>query len=246
MILELDCGNTLIKWRLLDSPTGQARAAGLAESASQLVEALGQQPGRPRRCRLVSVRTEQETRELVTRLQQAFGLEVSCARPAAELAGVRNGYRDYQRLGLDRWMALVAAWQLCRRACLVLDLGTAVTADFVATDGTHLGGYICPGLPQMRQQLRNHTSRIRYNSDEARLALHELRPGQCTAEAVERGCLLMLQGFASLQQQQARQSFGENFDIFLTGGDAGVVVPVLPQARVVPELVFIGLALACP
>lgn len=78
------------------------------------------------------------------------------------MAGVRNGYADYQRLGMDRWLAIIGAYQLARGACLVLDLGTAITADYVNAAGEHLGGYICPGLPLMRGLLRTHTQRIRY------------------------------------------------------------------------------------
>lgn len=46
----------------------------------------------------------------------------------------------------------------------------------------------------MRSQLRTHTRRIRYDDAETRRALASLQPGQATAEAVERGCLLMLRG----------------------------------------------------
>ena len=34
--------------------------------------------------------------------------------------------------------------------------------------------------------------------------------------------------------------------VFLTGGDAPLVREAVPQARVVPDLVFVGLAMACP
>ncbi|MFR0657179.1 hypothetical protein SB719_21785, partial [Pantoea sp. SIMBA_079] len=70
-----------------------------------------------------------------------------------------------------------------------------------------------------------------------------LSPGRSTVEAVERGCVLMLQGFASTQLEQARVLWGEEFTVFLTGGDAPLVREALPQARVVPDLVFVGLAM---
>ncbi|EGH48212.1 pantothenate kinase, partial [Pseudomonas syringae pv. pisi str. 1704B] len=67
-----------------------------------------------------------------------------------------------------------------------------------------------------------------------------------TEEAVERGCSLMLRGFAVTQVEIARGYWGEDFAIFVTGGDAALVADVLPGARIVPDLVFVGLALACP
>lgn len=247
MILELDCGNTLIKWRLIRA-AGDLRdcIGGVVGSDEELVSAVSREAVRPRACRLVSVRSDAETASLMAVLQQTFAIECCCVRPAQELAGVRNGYEDYQRLGLDRWLALVGAYQLARKACLVIDLGTAVTSDFVAADGQHLGGFICPGVPLMRSQLRTHTRRTRYEDAEAMQALHSLVPGRSTAEAVERGCSLMLQGFVRTQQAMAAELLGESFEVFLTGGDASLVVDVIPGARVIPDLVFVGLEIACP
>ena len=98
----------------------------------------------------------------------------------------------------------------------------------------------------MRTQLRTHTRRTRYDNDEAAEALENLVPGRATAEAVERGCWLMLRGFVSGQAAMAVELLGGDFDVFLTGGDAPLVMGVIPGARVVPDLVFIGLAIACP
>ena len=78
--------------------------------------------------------------QLRERLQAAFAVSVRQAHAAEELAGVRNGYRDYQRLGLDRWLALVAGYKLAGGGCLVIDLGTAVTSDLVSAEGNNLQG----------------------------------------------------------------------------------------------------------
>lgn len=246
MILELDCGNTLIKWRLLRDGSAMAVAGGVVESDQALIAIVREQNLHLSACRLVSVRTDEETAQLIALIEQSFIVECRVARSATLLAGVRNGYGQYQRLGLDRWLAVVGAYQLSRKAALVIDLGTAVTSDFVSMEGEHLGGFICPGLSLMRTQLRTHTRRTRYNSEEAARALEDLVPGRATAEAVERGCVLMLRGFVSGQVAMAAEFLGEDFDVFLTGGDAPLVVDVVPGARVVPDLVFIGLAIACP
>jgi type III pantothenate kinase len=101
-------------------------------------------------------------------------------------------------------------------------------------------------MPLMRSQLRTHTRRTRYADTEAVQALESLRPGRSTAEAVERGCSLMLQGFVRSQLALAAELLGETFEVFLTGGDAALVAAMLPRARVMPDLVFVGLAIACP
>lgn len=247
MILELDCGNSFIKWRVLNIDRVSAFAEGVVGSNVALIESLNAVPDMAlTRCRLVSVRALEETDKLVETLIDAFGITVSCATSAVEMAGVRNGYEEFERLGLDRWLAILGGYKLASGPCLVLDFGTAATADFIDADGKHLGGFICPGLPLMRNQLRTHTRKIRYDDASAERALERLSPGRTTVEAVERGCKLMLRGFVLTQIELARRYWGDDFTVFLTGGDAGLVFDAVPQARLVPDLVFIGLAMACP
>ncbi|VVN47774.1 Type III pantothenate kinase [Pseudomonas fluorescens] len=247
MILELDCGNSFIKWRVLKADARQVVGEGVVDSNLALLESLGALKGLALKfCRLVSVRTAEETSALIVLLTDTFGVSVVCAAPAREMSGVRNGYEEFERLGLDRWLAMLGGFKLASGACLVLDFGTAVTADFVAGDGEHLGGFICPGMPLMRNQLRTHTRKIRYGDLAAERAIESLVPGRTTAEAVERGCSLMLRGFVLTQLELARSYWGADFTVFLTGGDAGLVSEIVPDARVVPDLVFVGLAMACP
>ena len=247
MILELDCGNSFIKWRVIAGEGGVRLAGGVVESDQVLIDALRAIEGlQVQHCRLVSVRNEDETHRVMAALVDELGVQPVCARPSQLLAGVHNGYEEYERLGLDRWVALVAGYHLAGGACVVIDLGTAITSDFIAADGQHLGGFICPGMPLMRGQLRTHTRKIRYDDSAAEHAHASLAPGCNTVEAVERGCTLMMRGFVMTQLESATRLWGEGFTLFLTGGDADLVKDVAPQARVVPDLVFVGLAIACP
>jgi type III pantothenate kinase len=247
MILELDCGNSFIKWRVLDADVRRVVGEGVVDSDLALLEGLKALKGLALKfCRLVSVRTSDETSALVSLLTETFGVSVVCAAPSREMSGVRNGYEEFERLGLDRWLAMLGGFHLASGACLVLDFGTAVTADFISGNGEHLGGFICPGMPLMRNQLRTHTRRIRYGDLAAERALESLVPGRTTVEAVERGCLLMLRGFVLTQLELARSYWGDDFVVFLTGGDADLVSEIVTEARVVPDLVFVGLAMACP
>ncbi|WP_460369720.1 pantothenate kinase [Pseudomonas sp. Tul1A2] len=248
MILELDCGNSFIKWRVLRASLDALFSEGVVDSDLALLDSLRALDGLVlRKCRVVSVRTVEETDALIDAIEREFGISVVCAKPAREMSGVKNGYENYERLGLDRWLAMLGGFHLASGgACLVLDFGTAVTADFIAADGEHLGGFICPGMPLMRNQLRTHTRNIRYGDLAAERALSGSAPGRSTVEAVERGCLLMLRGFVLTQLELARSYWGEDFTVFITGGDAELVAGVSPEARVVPDLVFVGLAMACP
>jgi type III pantothenate kinase len=247
MILELDCGNSFIKWRIIDLKGRGVKTGGVVGSDEELLSHLSTLPELlPTFCRLVSVRSEDETIALVGALNSQFSLACHIAQPAQVQGGVTNGYEDYERLGLDRWVAVLGAYQLAGRACVVIDLGTAITSDFVGADGNHLGGFICPGMSLMRNQLRTHTRRIRYDDYSADRAKETLMPGRSTVEAVERGCVLMLRGFVTTQLEQAQAYWGSTYTTFLTGGDANLVSAAFPQALIVPDLVFQGLAIACP
>ena len=246
MILELDCGNSFIKWRIVISGLElteqcQGKAKNLAELLAQLTLLDSVKISV---CRLVSVRSERENQQICSGLSGLLGVEVSCAAPARQLGGVINGYADFNRLGLDRWLAMVGAFDLCRGACVVLDLGTAITVDFVNSEGAHLGGYITPGLGLLRNQLLTRTSGVRYepfNKDVTRRA----SPGRATDEAVERGCLQMLRGYVGLQLFEAEKYLGSGFRVYGTGGDVALVAD-MPGIICVPDLVFKGLAIACP
>lgn len=245
MILEMDCGNSFIKWRVLEGDVSVAD--GVVDSDLELISAVSSISSvHITHCRLVSVRSDDEASSLCASIVSAFGVEVMRAQPSRAIAGVINGYDEHTRLGLDRWLALVGGFELAKRACLILDFGTAITADFVMADGRHLGGFICPGMVLMRDQLQTHTRKIRYDSSAAEHALKELSPGRTTIEAVERGCLLMMRGFVLTQLELAREYWGADFVVFLTGGDANLVKDIVPDARLVQDLVFVGLAVACP
>jgi len=245
MLLELDCGNTLIKWRLVDRE-GRVRDRAMAPDLVDLQLLLGGQERDIRACRLVSVRSEDETQVVMDQLTSWLKLHPLLARGSQKLAGVSNGYTDYLRLGMDRWLAVVAAYNRYARACVVIDLGTAITVDFVRADGQHLGGYIAPGSALLRTGLKRHTRLIRY--DETLLGdLMLPQPGSSTAEAVEYGCDLMLAGFVREQCRIADQLLGEDKLIILTGGDAQRMSEALSgDCHVINDLVFDGLALACP
>lgn len=245
MLLELDCGNTLIKWRLLDSE-GRVRDRDMAPDLVELQRLLGGQEREIRGCRLVSVRSAEETQLIMDQLTSWLKLHPLLARASDALAGVTNGYEDCTKLGMDRWLALVAGYELCKRACVVIDLGTAVTVDFVDADGIHLGGYIAPGSKLLRTALVRHTRLVRY--DEQPLGDLQLpKPGKSTGEAVEYGCDLMLSGFVREQLRIAQQLLGDSIVVILTGGDAARMAELLPGGcHVIGDLVFQGLALACP
>jgi type III pantothenate kinase len=85
---------------------------------------------------------------------------VEFVQSKSEQCGVRNGYTQPQRLGSDRWAALIAAWHDMQGACLVVSCGTATTVDALSARGEFLGGLILPGVDMMHDSLAAGTAQL--------------------------------------------------------------------------------------
>ena len=243
MILELDIGNTRCKWRLVGAQVPAARDGACA--VDELAAVLAALPERAAiaRVRAGCVRGPQVEATVRAAVQDALGLETAFARSQAAAGGVRNAYAEPQRLGVDRWLAMLAGFAEVGGAVCVLDCGSAITADLVDGDGEHRGGYIAPGLAMMRASLLVATDRVRFD---AALAATGAAPGRNTAEAVGGGTLLAAAGFL----RGARERFGQACPgavVLLTGGDAGAIASCLDfPLRIRPQLVLDGLGRALP
>lgn len=146
-------------------------------------------------------------------------------------------------LGIDRLAALEGA--LARRRGLwqlVISLGTATTIDALRSDGWHAGGWILPGiqtglsalhqvgrlLPQL-QAREGAPLPARLGNDTHSAMISGMV--QMTVGAIERACKVLDQEHPGLGRPQ----------LVLTGGDADVVIPHLPEAESVPHLILDGL-----
>src|SRR3546814_5490867 len=77
------------------------------------------------------------------------------ARSSAGWHGLRNAYREPERLGVDRWLAMIAAWHTHRGAACIANAGTALTVDVIDAQGQHLGGIIAAGLAAQQRDRKS-------------------------------------------------------------------------------------------
>ena len=182
-----------------------------------------------------------------TRLAGIVGIhchtDVHFARSEKEACGVKNGYRQPRRLGVDRWVALVGARAETRSAVCVVDAGTAVTIDAMDRTGQHLGGQIIPGSRLMAAALSKETSGIGSLTKKVRYA--DCGMGLFatnTRDAVQGGTLSAVCG-AIERAAKTMRSAGLRPKIVLTGGDASRILKQL-DGKVLhrPHLVLQGLA----
>jgi type III pantothenate kinase len=168
-----------------------------------------------------------------------WGLLCTFARARSSELGLRNGYRDPETLGVDRWLGMLAAWHMRRAACCVADCGSAVTIDAMDEGGQHLGGLIIPGSRLMEKALRLGTSIPRFQPAAAGPVF-----GRDTAEAIASGGLQAIGGAIERAVAAASAAVRRPVPLIVTGGDGPAVADVLGLAcERRPALVLEGLAL---
>lgn len=242
MILDLDIGNSRIKWRVTfaDGRKGQMCFASMKEVHARTFRPIDD---RILRIRVSSVRAATEFEGIADWAEAVYGVRPEQVSSTAQVGRVRNGYNDPKKLGIDRWLAVIAAYDLVGDAVCVMDFGSAVTADVVDKTGLHLGGFIAPGMKLMRDSLASGTDLVRFSDQGPVLGLH---PGRSTADAVEGGVLAASVGFANMCWQ-CFQPVARPVKALITGGDGATVLDLLAfPASLEPSLVLDGIPLAAP
>ena len=241
MILELDIGNTRIKWRKVSNCNSEIIADGTFMDEGEFISEQADSD-KPDVFRFCNVRDKHVTSRIINWSQTKWDLKPVVATVRRECGGVKINYLDVSCLGADRWLAMLSAFEKSKGACIVVDSGTAFTLDVIGQDGMHLGGYILPGLDLMKESLVANTGIcVEGNAIERSLEL-----GNSTAEAVLNGSLATL--VALIEKNITRLRFlGSEPTVFFSGGDAKVLAPLTDFAalRVELTLVLDGLAIAC-
>jgi type III pantothenate kinase len=149
-------------------------------------------------------------------------------------------------VGIDRLLDAVAANQLRSpgHAAVVVDVGSAITVDFVSEEGTFLGGSILPGIAMSARALHTFTDLLPL-IEMSELTVPPPALGTATESAMRSG--LFWGAVGAIRQLIAEMAKGklDRTDVFLTGGAGPAVAALLdPGARHVPHLTLSGIAVA--
>jgi len=170
------------------------------------------------------------------RLQWSLEVEFICSRRQGH--GVRIAYPEPSKLGVDRWVCLVALCHFYLLPACVVDCGTAITLDVLEKTGNHRGGVIMPGLELMKASLLQGTSEIADSCGAGGVRLADN-----TGEAIESGSILAAAGMVEMVLQDVEREAQASFSLIVTGGDAGRVAAQLARRAILaPDLVLQGLA----
>jgi type III pantothenate kinase len=151
---------------------------------------------------------------------------------------IKNNYSTPHTLGLDRIAAAVGANMMSPNTpLLVIDMGTAITYDFVNSSNEYEGGNIAPGVNMRLKAMNHYTNKLPLleAKEEKRLL------GNDTASAmmagVMRGIEFEIEGYISEIKKK-----NSNLSVFLTGGDVFFFEKTLKSSIfVVSNLLLIGL-----
>ncbi|NHZ60879.1 type III pantothenate kinase [Massilia genomosp. 1] len=236
MLLLIDAGNTRIKWALADegAAPGQWVASG-AVTHADINHLPANWPAQGVTRALVSNVAGSKLRDQLQLMMPST--DVTWFASTAQLAGLRNAYRDPSQLGCDRFAAALGARALMPgQALIVATCGTATTIDAVSADGVFLGGMILPGLGLMATSLARNTAQLPQVAPGATLPAGF---ADNTADAILSGCLSAQAGAI----ERACALHGATACI-VSGGAAQYIGPVLRLSighRIVDNIVLIGL-----
>ncbi len=235
MRLLFDIGNTRIKWGLSEGGDIAESGAFLPSELGGFCENVFARRDTVHAVSISSVAGLGLCEEIGGWSRDSFGLVPYIAKVERESAGVRVAYDRLQNLGVDRWLAMIAAWQRCRGACIVISAGTAITVDYLDDAGCHEGGLIVPGVNLMRRSLFDRTDAVKVDGFDL---AGVWEPGRDTIPCVSNGIASMLKGFVG---EVCGDGF-ESLPVFLSGGDAkSLAVWLEKRAEVVHHLVLEGL-----
>jgi type III pantothenate kinase len=173
-------------------------------------------------------------------IRTRWGVEVEFVLATAYAAGVSNAYREPEKLGVDRWLAIIAAHASAPGASCVVSVGTAMTVDGVDANGTHLGGVIVPGPQLMVSSLLKNTSDIAARMSEPEVSCEVF--ANHTNAAVLQGCAQALAGLVDRAASEMERKLGTRPKLLLTGGASEVIAPLIGPHEAVADLVLRGLA----
>ncbi len=230
-----DLGNTRLKCAPLgaDGRPGEvfALAHGDAPSLAGLDAVL---PARFEAACVSSVAAPSLRVALLDTLASRCG-RICLASTQRRFGDVRIAYAEPERLGVDRFLAMLGARARGAQAALVVGVGTALTIDWLDAEGRHRGGRIAASPALMRAALHERARQLPVQGG------NYVEFAADTGDALASGCTGAALALVERSLQRAG-SDGAPPRLLLHGGGAAELRAGLRQAIDAPALVLEGLA----
>lgn len=215
-VLGLFDEETLIKkWRLRTDPERTTDEWGLM--LKTLFELANQDMKEAKEMAIASV-VPQAVHSLSRASFRYFGVEPLVIGPGVK-TGLAIRYESPREVGADRVVNAVAAYNLVKSSCIVVDFGTATTFDCISEKGEYLGGVISPGIVTALDALVTRAAKL----PRVEIAKPRNVIGRNTVESMQSG---ILYGYVSMVDglvARLTAEMGDDVAILATGGLAGVI-----------------------
>jgi len=146
-------------------------------------------------------------------LCKEYGLPVVVVSSKVD-CGITFTYRDPSTLGADRIAAVTGAVARFRRDAIVVDAGTAITADVVLREGKYLGGVIMPGMNILSASMHKNTAQLPEVAVRKPRGLIGRSTEECIRSGIFYGTMMMVSGFIN----ELKRKYGKSFFCVSTGG----------------------------
>ena len=230
MNFAADIGNSSSKLGLFEGATLQEVISDL--TTDELIKELNDH----RSGRVIVASVAADPVRVISRLSPQLD---SLALDHAMKLPISIKYRTPETLGVDRIAAVTGAYSLSPgNNCLVIDIGTCITYDYLDAKGNYWGGAISPGIKLRAKALNNYTAKLPMIDLDFGTELI----GRSTIESISSGVMHGTVGEIDSMIKRFEHKVDSDLKIYMCGGDAKLFESkVKATIFVVPELVLLGL-----
>ena len=239
-MLLVDLGNSYIKaqWWLADSLQSSCNIrirVGWQNNFRSYLDDI-----KTNQCHYASVPGSTAQRDLLDILSKNFSRDQVYAFAARQhCAGVTSAYPQPQKLGVDRWLALLGGHGIRATDVMIIDAGSAITVDLLKKNGLHLGGAILPGFNTSLERFKTMLQVADF--DHPNIAENQL-PGCSTESCIHINYGDSVKNYLGQLIDRWSSLLADDAVLIVSGGDAGIIEPHVQQTCLqIPDLVFRGM-----
>ena len=145
------------------------------------------------------------------------------------------------KVGIDRLLNAIAAYERTKTSTIVIDVGTAITIDLVSKKGEFLGGLILPGIKMCARALNKQTALLPNVNIKKTAEII----GKNTEDAISAGIYNGTVGAILHILKEIRKRHKDMKYSIITGGDTKILKKDVPlMGKHIPYLTLEGIRIA--
>jgi type III pantothenate kinase len=235
LYLLFDVGNTRLKWAAVEStqqPSDQqkklwaysgsisSKSLTSPEHRAELADYIAKTLPKPAAIAFTCVAGDEAIQNLRSLFPQWIDIDWKKLSGNSPSEHVRTMYQAPEKLGADRWAAILGARALSTSNALIINAGTATTIDLLGSNGVHYGGWILPGLTLMQKSLEANTAQLPLAARE----MDQQGFATSTNNAIIGGCDAAQVGAIQCALDVAKEMHQPVEKIWLDGGNAKILL----------------------